>query len=71
MRVEIVLGTKQPFGLVCIRVKLQPLFVGRLRDTVRSDARRLQPSTDAIHTVLWWSENVVDLVHRQVFPIAM
>ena len=70
VRMKVVLCPQQFFDLICLGIKLNPLLVHRLRDPVACDTHRLQPVADTVHTLLGWSEEIVDLLSGIVFSIA-
>ena len=70
VRMNVVLCPQQFFDLICLGIKLNPLLVHRLRDPVACDTHRLQPVADTVHTLLGWSEEIVDLLSGIVFSIA-
>lgn len=70
VRVDVVLCPQKFFDLICLGIKLHPLLVHRLRDPVACDTHRLQPVADTVHTLLGWSEEIVDLLGGIVFSIA-
>lgn len=52
-------------------VKLNPLLVGRLGDTISSNAGALDPSADSIDCPLGWSEHVDDFFRGEPLRIAI
>lgn len=56
-------------GLFCVRIKLQPLLIYGLGHAIRCDARRLEPVSDSIDTMLRWSKEIVYFFSSVVLPI--
>lgn len=66
---EVVLGLEEFFGLPGFQVKLDPLLVDTLRDSVGMDASLLEPSVNGIDTVLGRCEYLVYLFGSVMFAI--
>ena len=52
VRVTVKLCLQKLFDLIGARIKLEPLFVCRLGNTIRGNACGLQPRADAVYAVL-------------------
>ena len=68
MLIDMVLRLQQALDLVRGGIELHPLFVRRLRDTVRRNPGRLDPLTDRVDGVLSRGKDIDDLLRRVVFP---
>lgn len=67
--IMVIFSLHQSFHFEGRGIKLQPLFINRLRNTLRVDTGGLQPFLDRIDAVLMWSKQIMDLFYSIVLAI--
>ena len=67
---SVVFGFEQVLELASLGIKLEPLLIGRLRDTVGSNAGRVQPVANSIDGAGGWGKQAADLLWSVVLSVA-